>query len=536
MRRILTLLAGLTVAILVMAASTYTTNYNLEKPGEGDTNWSGAINTNFDTIDTQMQLNKTTGDDHIADTSAAHAASAISSDAGDNVCTSATDVQAFLDCLDTNVNTLVGGGAVDLTSTQTITGDKTFNGTTTFGSTVDINSSVTISGSTTLEALSTGVVHSNASGVLSSSTIVNADVNASAAIARSKLGTGTADYVVINSGTGAFSEEAQLDVSRGGTGIDASAAANGELFIGNGSGLTKATLTGTSDQVTVTNGAGSITLSTPQSINTTSSPSFTGLTVSGLTASRPVITNGSSALASSLIDLSDTTAFVTGTVAIGNGGTGQTTQTAAFDALAPTTTKGDIIVSNGTDNIRLAGSGTDGFVLTYDSAEASGVKWAASSGGGGGALSFFGEEGTSPLEDYLYQSRVWTFEDGISQTLYSILKVPETYIAGSDVVMYIQTFHEAASATQLITATATLIEPGDALDDTTDQHSSTNTAAAGGDKVTVQHTIDLSSSGQINSNAIAAGDLIKVALIRGTDASTSDLNFIESSAEVSFNE
>lgn len=73
------------------------------------------------------------------------------------------------------------------------------------------------------------------------------------------------------------------------------------------------------------------------------------------------------------------------TTAIANGGTGQTTAVAAFDALAPTTTKGDLIVHNGTDNIRVAVGGTNGHVLTVDSAEASGVKWAASSGGGGGA-------------------------------------------------------------------------------------------------------------------------------------------------------
>lgn len=74
------------------------------------------------------------------------------------------------------------------------------------------------------------------------------------------------------------------------------------------------------------------------------------------------------------------------TTAITNGGTGQTTAVAAFDALAPTTTKGDLIVHNGTDNIRVAVGGTDGHVLTVDSAEASGVKWAASSGGGGADL------------------------------------------------------------------------------------------------------------------------------------------------------
>jgi hypothetical protein len=69
-------------------------------------------------------------------------------------------------------------------------------------------------------------------------------------------------------------------------------------------------------------------------------------------------------------------------LAITRGGTGQATATNAFDALAPTTTKGDIIVHNGTDNIRIA-VGTDGHVLTLDSAQASGVKWASASAGSG---------------------------------------------------------------------------------------------------------------------------------------------------------
>ncbi|MBV6514153.1 MAG: hypothetical protein FMNOHCHN_03743 [Ignavibacteriaceae bacterium] len=47
-----------------------------------------------------------------------------------------------------------------------------------------------------------------------------------------------------------------------------------------------------------------------------------------------------------------------------------------FDIIAPTTTKGDLIVHNGTTNIRLP-VGTNNHVLTADSAETSGVKWAA---------------------------------------------------------------------------------------------------------------------------------------------------------------
>ena len=74
---------------------------------------------------------------------------------------------------------------------------------------------------------------------------------------------------VVTSGT--------LPVASGGTGQ--TTYTNGQLLIGNTTGntLTKATLTGTANQVTVTNGTGSITLSGPQDLATTSSPTFANL-------------------------------------------------------------------------------------------------------------------------------------------------------------------------------------------------------------------------------------------------------------------
>lgn len=91
----------------------------------------------------------------------------------------------------------------------------------------------------TLSGFSTGLVHSNGSGLLSSSLLVNADVSgsaaiaysklnlalsivngdvsASAAIARSKLASGTANHVIINDGSGVLSSEAALAATRGGT-------------------------------------------------------------------------------------------------------------------------------------------------------------------------------------------------------------------------------------------------------------------------------------------------------------------------------
>lgn len=71
-----------------------------------------------------------------------------------------------------------------------------------------------------------------------------------------------------------------LPVANGGTGNGSYT--NGQLLIGNTTGntLTKATLTGTTNQVTVTNGAGSITLSLPQDIATSSAVTFGIVTAS----------------------------------------------------------------------------------------------------------------------------------------------------------------------------------------------------------------------------------------------------------------
>ncbi len=64
-----------------------------------------------------------------------------------------------------------------------------------------------------------------------------------------------------------------LPPANGGTGI-ATVPSNGFLPIGNGTTYTAAAITGTVNQVTVTNGAGSITLALPQAIATTSTPQF----------------------------------------------------------------------------------------------------------------------------------------------------------------------------------------------------------------------------------------------------------------------
>lgn len=190
--------------------------------------------------------------------------------------------------------------------------------------------------------------------------------------------------------------------------VSAQSPSNGQTLIYNAttSLWTKGTLTAGTG-ISIANGAGSITVTnsapdqtvaltgagttavtgTYPNFTITSNDQYTGTvtsvggtgTVNGISLSGTVTSSGSLTLGGTLSGVSLATQ-VTGTLPIANGGTGQTTQTAAFDALAPTTTKGDLIVNDGSDNVRLA-VGTNNYVLTADSAQATGVKWAAVAAG-----------------------------------------------------------------------------------------------------------------------------------------------------------
>ena len=82
----------------------------------------------------------------------------------------------------------------------------------------------------------------------------------------------------------------------------------------------------------------------PSTSKTTGAPTFRYLTALDI----PILNQNTTGTASN----------VTGTVAIANGGTGQTTANAAFNALTPMTTLGDIIYHNGSYAVRLAGNTT----------------------------------------------------------------------------------------------------------------------------------------------------------------------------------
>lgn len=128
------------------------------------------------------------------------------------------------------------------------------------------------------------------------------------------------------------------------------------------------TLSGTTNQVSVTHGVGTITLGTPQDIATSSTPTFAGLTIGTLDG--PLRASSGTVSAGNI----DAATELSNAVPIANGGTGQTSKTSAFDALSPLAAKGDLIVFDGTNNVAVS-AGTDGYGLIADSTSASGVRW-----------------------------------------------------------------------------------------------------------------------------------------------------------------
>jgi hypothetical protein len=74
-----------------------------------------------------------------------------------------------------------------------------------------------------------------------------------------------------------------------------------------------------------------------------------------------------------------TAAGLSSTLAIGSGGTGQTTASAAFNALSPITTTGDLIIGNGTNSATRLGIGTNGYILTSNGTTAT---WTAAPASG----------------------------------------------------------------------------------------------------------------------------------------------------------
>lgn len=178
---------------------------------------------------------------------------------------------------------------------------------------------------------------------------------------------------------------------------------------------------------------------------------------------------------------------------------------------------------------------TGGVVYEQDS---SGVKTPlGSGGGGGGGLVLSAPDGLAPLMEEENSVDVYKFASGEAQELDVFLKVPEGYLSGRQIKMFLGIYSPSAADTILMLSQSSLIRQNvDAVSAPISNRISINTALTN----TVANMyrkveLDLTDvDGEIDGYAVSPGDLIKIKLYRGTDSDVEDIRLMPSSLEPKF--
>lgn len=149
--------------------------------------------------------------------------------------------------------------------------------------------------------------------------------------------------------------------------------------------------------------------------------------------------------------------------------------------------------------------------------------------------------GLAPQDTYEFDDRAILFSQGSGQSATMIVRVPSTYLTGSQIILKLGHYSPGTSNNfKLHTVTNLIRKNTDAVNSTTNQYTSTNgdQALATPANKYFEISYDVTdSTGKINSVVVSPGDLIKIVLTRVTPTGTEDTNDVRvlpGSTEVRF--
>lgn len=176
----------------------------------------------------------------------------------------------------------------------------------------------------------------------------------------------------------------------------------------------------------------------------------------------------------------------------------------------------------------------------YKKKDSTGAVTRFGSGGGSSYLDLFApDDGTGAIETRVGFHKALTFAVGQAQKVVGLVKVPSSYVAGSQITMKLDgfTLSTTGASTKTLAFTASLVRDGvDPIGTTTNQNTGSISfiPQASGNVITTQ-TINLSdSTGKINAVAVSPGDEIEIILQESGSLGTEDFSIRQRIMEVSF--
>lgn len=163
-------------------------------------------------------------------------------------------------------------------------------------------------------------------------------------------------------------------------------------------------------------------------------------------------------------------------------------------------------------------------------------------GGGSGGSTAWILGDIAPLNEFQSGLDVYSFDNESDQELFLNVIVPDSYTTGEQIQLINgKCFINNASDNLLFRCETTLIKDGESFDISTNTHTSTNTelVLTTANELLSIGNIDLTDiSGEINSVAVASGDLLKIRFYRDfaneLTSASEDGKFLRYSASVSF--